>query len=128
MSKAFLGGELDWFAVDETGAIALFATAGEGFVTDSVAEFRVMHETIANSIEYPNWGTEAIWEDAAALGLYVYDWMSPDGPYALVASPTTEIDTQIRLMVGRVTKLPRYGGRFSSTEQIPDADKFYHDP
>lgn len=128
MSKAFLGGELDWFAVDETGAIALFATAGEGFVTDSVLEYRAMHETIANSIEYPNWGTEAIWEDAAALGLYVFDWMSPAGPYALAASPAGEIDTQIRLMVGRVTKLPRFAGAFASTEQIADASHFYHDP
>lgn len=124
MTKTFLGAELDWFAIDETGAIALFATAGAGFITDSVDEFRVMHETVANSIEYPNWGSEAIWDDAAVLGLYVYDWEMPDGPYVCAASPSNSIDAQIALMVGRITDLPVYAGRFATTRQIADGGDF----
>lgn len=128
MSKVYLGAELDWFAVDQTGAVAMFATAGAGFATDSVQEFRVMHETVGNGIEYPNWGTDAIWDDAAKLGLYVFDWTMPDGPYIQAASPSGEIDAQIQIMVKRITHLPRYQGTFSSTEQISDATLFDHEP
>lgn len=120
--------ELDWFAVDETGAMGLFATAGEGFITDAVIEYRVMHETVANSIEYPNWGTEAIWDDAAVLGLYVYDWSASDAAYLRAATPTHDVDEQIQLMVSRITDLPMYKGAFSATEKIGALDTFEHVP
>ncbi len=123
-SQAFLGGEMDWFAVDDLGAIALFATAGKGFVPECVIEFRVMHETVSNSIEYPNWGTEAIWDDVAVLGLYVFDWNLPAGPYQLAASPTSEIDSQIQLMVNRITDLPRCAGSFAAMAEVTDVSKF----
>lgn len=123
-SQAFLGGELDWFAVDELGAIALFATGGKGFVPDCVTEFRVMHETVSNSIEYPNWGTDAIWDDVAVLGLYVFDWQMPAGPYVLAASPTNELDTQIQLMVNRITDLPRCTCSFAAVDTVTDVSKF----
>ena len=124
MSQAFLGGELDWFAVDELGAIALFATDGQGFVPDCVQEFRVMHETVSNSIEYPNWGSAAIWDDAAVLGLYVFDWQVPAGRYVLAATPTNEIDAQIRLMVSRITDLPKCARNFSTLKQVTDVNDF----
>jgi hypothetical protein len=124
MSKPFLGAELDWFAVDKLGSMALFATAGSGFVADSVDEFRVMHETVANSIEYPNWGSDQIWDDAAALGLYVFDWQMPNGPYLRAASPSKPVDAQIQLMVNRITDLPTYIGSFASTQKIANAGDF----
>ncbi|MGI9327458.1 MAG: hypothetical protein ACR2PZ_19725 [Pseudomonadales bacterium] len=128
MSIVNLQEDFDWFAVDANGAVALFATAGQGFVPPTVVEFHVMHETVAGSIVYPNWGTDQIWNDAANLGLYVFDWSLPDGPYQRVASPEGVSDDTLPSMIKRITHLPVLKTSFADHTQITQLDQFAPPP
>ncbi len=124
MSIVNLREDFDWFATDPSGNVALFATAGQGFVPPTVVEFHVMHETVAGSIEYPHWGTDQIWDDAAALGLYVYDWVEPSGPYRQVAQPRGTKDNTLPAMIKRITNLPVLVQPFSAVAEVLDLNQF----
>lgn len=124
MSNPEVGADFDWFAVDASGAYALLASGGPGFLPPAVIEYQVMHETVAGSIEYPHWGTDAIWQDVAALGLYVYDWSTHDGAYVRVAKPEATIDVTFANMIARITDLPELVGSFQSSERISQALEF----
>lgn len=124
MSTINLNQEFDWFATDAQGAIALFATAGHGFVPPAVVEFHVMHETVAGGIEYPSWGTGAIWDDAAQLGLFVFDWADPSGPYQRVATPTQAPDPALRAMIQRITNVPITKRPLSDLLQVASLQDF----
>ena len=124
MSNPDAGADFDWFAVDASGAYALLASGGPGFLPPSVLEYRVMHETVAGGIEYPHWGTDAIWQDVAALGLYVYDWSIEDNAYLRVAQPVPEADATFANMITRITDLPELVGNFQSSERIRQALEF----
>lgn len=118
MSTLEPGSDFDWFAIDATGALALLASGGPGFLPPSVVEYQVMHETVAGGIEYPSWGTDAIWQDVAALGLYVYDWSETHNAYQRVAEPGPERDSAFAAMIARITDLPELVGTFSGSQQI----------
>lgn len=128
MSIVNLQEDFDWFAVDADGAVALFATGGQGFVPPTVVEFHVMHETVAGSIEYPNWGTDQIWNDAANLGLYVFDWSPSGGAYQRVASPKTVGDDTLPSMIKRITNLPVLKTCFADLAQITELNQFEPPP
>jgi hypothetical protein len=112
------GIEFDWFAIDGDGNVALFATAGEGFLPESVAENHEMHSAIAESLPAPRVGTAEVWLDYAGVGLYVFDWALPGGPYEMRASPTAELHAAIRKRVLAVTQVPRFNGSFSNTAEV----------
>lgn len=108
------GVEFDWFAIDSEGNVAMFATAGEGFVPESVAEYYTQHESVSESLDAPNTGTTKVWLDYAAHGLYVFDWNLPGGPYIRQASPTGAMSQELKSNIQTIINLPRYSGSFST--------------
>jgi hypothetical protein len=112
------GIEFDWFAVDSDGNVALFATAGEGFFPENVAEHHAMHSYVSESLPAPRSGTAEVWLDYASVGLYVFDWALPGGPYQRRASPTCELHSAIRKQVFALPQLPRFNGSFSSAAKV----------
>ena len=116
--------DFDWFAVDDNGALALLASGGPGFLPPAVVEYHVMHATVAGAIEYPSWGTDAIWQDVANLGLYVYDWSVPDEAYIRVAQPSSPSDAAFAAMIQRITDLPALVGTFQTSARIAQALAF----
>ena len=112
------GIEFDWFATDSEGNLALFATAGEGFLPEGVAENHEMHSAVSESLPAPRVGTAEVWLDYAEAGFYVFDWALPGGPYELRASPTCELKSAVRQQVLAVTNMPRFSGSFSSTKKV----------
>lgn len=112
------GIEFDWFAADSDGNLALFATAGEGFLTEGVAENHEMHTAVAESLPAPQVGTTEVWLDYADAGFYVFDWALPGGPYELRASPSCELQSAIKQQVLAVTCMPRFSGSFSTTTKV----------
>ena len=112
------GIEFDWFAADSEGNLALFATAGEGFLPNGVAENHEMHSVISGSLPAPRAGTTEVWLDYADAGFYVFDWALPGGPYELRASPTRELERAIRQQVLAMTNMPRFSGSFPSTTKV----------
>ena len=76
--KDFAGTEFDWFAVDQDGNFALFATAGKGPVPDQVLHSPEPHDELAKSIAVVGWGSSEVWSSYARVGLFVYDWSDAD--------------------------------------------------
>jgi hypothetical protein len=105
--------EFDWFATDLDGNVALFATAGEGFFPESVAEHHEDHSSLSESLPAPRSGTPEVWKDYAVLGLYVFDWALPGGPYEMRASLTSSAARELINKVMAVPELPRFNGSFS---------------
>ena len=118
MHPDFSGIESDWFARDADGNIALFATAGEGFFPSSAAAHHANHTAISESIPSPNTGTDKVWSDYAAVGLYVFDWDLPGGPYKLRAAPLKPASQELISDVEAVPQLPRFSGRFASLNEL----------
>lgn len=108
------GKEFDWFAVDSEGNVAIFATAGEGFMPESVVEFYTQHESVSESIDTPNTGTAEVWGDYAAQGLYVFDWDLPGVPYIRQASPIGAMNQKLKSKIHAIIKLPHFSGSFST--------------
>ena len=108
LSMDIEGREFDWFALDSTGEIGMFSTAGSCAVPESVLAHIEDHDAISETIPTPHLGTKQIWSDYASAGLWVFDWgyMGAPGPYQLVGSPfeemTSELDSRIRSMPGLV--------------------------
>ena len=99
------GAEFDWFAKDTSGNIGLFATSGEGVVPEIVSRNFKEHSRITDSLESPNWGSEDVWSDYSGLGLYVYDWRLPVGPYELKKTPTSNISNELKIQIESLSSL-----------------------
>ena len=115
---AIEGIEFDWFASDRSGNIALFATAGAGFVPKAVISSREEHQSISDSFETPHLGSVNIWDDYARLGIFVFDWAPDDGPYKLVRVPTASITNQLSEQLQSLSFLPRLMVDFQTCTSI----------
>ena len=114
------GREFDWFASDSAGAIAIFATAGEGFVPDSAIVSGRRIEQIVNSIPTPNWGSDAVWDDYSQTGLVVFDWKLPGGPYRCVRRPKVALAHELKRELLSIIDMPQYDGLFSDIDEIAE--------
>lgn len=114
------GIEFDWFATDREGNIALFATAGAGFLPKAVVSARAEHEAISESFETPHWDSENVWDDYASLGIFVFDWTLHDGPYRLVRAPTSSISAQLNATIKGLNSLQNLDVYFQNCECISE--------
>jgi hypothetical protein len=118
MASELSGLEFDWFAVDGEGNLALFATAGEGFLPGSVGAHHGLHSELSDSLPTPRSGTPDAWNDYVALGLFVFDWALPGGPYEKRASPVGAASQVLEKKVLAFPQLPRFSGSFSDINKI----------
>ncbi len=116
MNSELIGIEFDWFATDDAGELALFATAGEGTVPPAAANHFSAHSAVSELLETPNWGTDKIWDDYARLGLFVYDWVLPGGPYRRRSVPQNQPTTELRDRIEQIEGLPEMKFKFASTQ------------
>jgi hypothetical protein len=116
------GMEFDWFGTDCAGNIALFATAGAGFVPKAVVSTLAEHESISNNFDQPHWGSEKIWDDYASLGLFVFDWNLHNGPYQLMRTPAGTISSELHTKVKSLSALPRIDVDFHSCKSISESE------
>ena len=112
------GTEFDWFAVDSNGHIALFATAGEGFVPEAVIHCYENHSVISDSLPTPRYGTPEVWGDYADLGLFVLDWALPGGPYEMRAVPRVAPSEELKKKILAVPELPKFNGSFINIKRV----------
>lgn len=117
--KEELGGrEFDWLGVDIDGKIAMFSTAGVGFIPRTVIEGYKVYDAIFDEIESPNWGSESVWDDYSKLGFYVYDWELNSGPYIKQRIPELSMAKELRDKILSIKRLPQLNFRFSETNEI----------
>ena len=112
------GIEFDWFAVDSEGNLALIATAGEGFFPNSVFGNRAAHELLSEALPAPRTGTSEVWKDYADLGLYVFDWALPGGPYERQVTPSGKINHELQAKILAIPELPKFFGSFSGLQKL----------
>ena len=111
------GREFDWFAVDENGEIAVFSTAGNGTVPESVKENYKAHDSISEKFEYPNWGSDNVWKDFANYGLFVFDWRLNNGPYVKKSAPNGKIDSELKSKILKISGIPKLQMDFSKVDK-----------
>ena len=114
----FSGIEFDWFAVDAEGDVALFATAGSGFIPASVLANAKRHHDVSDGVENPKRGTPEVWDAYARLGLYVFDWEVNMGPYRRVRSPIAPMPAEFRNRIVQLAGMPLYPGLFREDREI----------
>ena len=89
----FLGIELDWFAVDSAGSVALMSSAGHGpipdFVFDHFDAQQIIAQRFAALTGLPEGGDLIRFARAlSVIGIFVYDWRHWDGPYRRIEVPS----------------------------------------
>lgn len=112
------GREFDWFAFDSEGNVALFSTGGEGPIPECVMHASEEHDSVADALHEPNWGSPAVWSDYSKIGFFVFDWDRTQEVYAAKGVPVTSLDSGLRERIGNISELPRYVGRFSSPTDL----------
>jgi hypothetical protein len=112
------GMEFDWFAQDVTGAIGLFSTSGYGAIPVEVLRHVAAHRALADTISLPHWGSLAVWDDYARMGLTVFDWQHWDGPYKKVATTLTIMPTPLREAILQIPQLPQLPVWFSEAATV----------
>jgi hypothetical protein len=117
-SRESAGVEFDWFAIDQDGFIALFATAGSGPVPASVLASTSAYEAIGGSISVSGFGSSAVWQSYAQAGLYAYDWSGAQASYVRVAEPTAGSKFELAPAVTAIPGLPRLPLSFSKASVI----------
>lgn len=121
----FVGREFDWFAIDSSRCIALFSTAGIGYIPHAVMNFFSEHDEISQSIDSPNWGSSSVWDDYAKLGLYVYDWHLNEGLYVRVRIPEIQAEAKLIQMVDSLVALPKFTGKFDDVQEFEDLGSWH---
>ena len=112
------GREFDWYAVDDAGEVAVFATAGSGPVPTLVRSSAQAHNEISDSIDVSGWGTPQVWESYSKAGLFAYDWHGANGCYVRVAVPERSSSTELALRLRGAPRLVRLPVRFSETSKL----------
>jgi hypothetical protein len=122
VSRDFEGLDFEWFAIDREGRLALFVTAGEGFVPQSVASASDAISALSGTIETPHISTRQVWTDYGAVGLFVYDWVIPNGPYGLVQAPSEPIAAGLQQAILALPVVPKFDVQFGVTEWVGAVD------
>jgi hypothetical protein len=112
------GREFDWFAVDQDGYFALFATAGCGPLPHSVSIAVDTHDAIGDLLEVAHWGSEAVWQSYADSGLFAYDWSDTRCCYVRVAEPTAPLPAKLEETLMGCHALPRLDVSFFQSPEI----------
>lgn len=105
------GEEFDWFAADESGHVAIFATGGSGPVPAQVVTDAAFHDAVGDQIEVSGWGTDQVWSSYARAGLFAYDWDARRNCYARVAVPAQPVNEALSARLAAVV-LPRLAVSF----------------
>jgi hypothetical protein len=120
MGADIAGREFDWFAMDNAGYVAMFATAGFGIVPDLVLADYLAHERLSEFFPIEHWGSEKVWDVYARFGLYVYDWKNGghQGHYCRVRVPTSVMAEDLSNCFRDRSSLSRFDFQFDTRVTI----------
>lgn len=111
------GREFDRFALDDAGEVAVFATAGLGPVPAQVHAASAAHDAMGDRIAVTGWGTPAVWDSYARVGLFAYDWNDESRCYSRVGQPGRLIDEDLSAPLAAMA-LPRLSLSFRNSPSI----------
>ncbi|WP_437963184.1 hypothetical protein WMF04_25955 [Sorangium sp. So ce260] len=132
-AQEILGLEFDWLASDADGFVALFSTAGGGYVPDEFLRDTDAHDAAIDVVlaspastaarfapQLPP-GSKNTWRMVAERGLFAFDSDLYGGPYRMVAAPANPIRIVElpRLVIDVVERLKLRQVRFAGRTAIP---------
>jgi hypothetical protein len=121
----FLGDEFDWLAVDSTGAIGFFSTAGCGWIPESVlTNAESFRDTLKIVSKLPRLGEPEYrsnlpvaeskdWLAVAARGIFAFDWNPYTDQYELVASPHVLLGSSDAVEIAALAAQTVFASRFA---------------
>lgn len=115
------GTEFDWFALDDAGEVAVFATAGFGPVPAQVRTASEVHDAMGDRIAVTGWGTPTVWDSYASVGLFAYDWDDESRCYSRVGQPSRPINKDLSAPLAEMA-LPRLSLSFRNSPRIAPSD------
>ena len=115
------GTEFDWFALDDAGEVAVFATAGSGPVPAQVRTASGDHDAMGDRVAVTGWGTPTVWDSYAKVGLFAYDWDDHRHCYSRVGQPSQPINKNSSVPLAAMT-LPRLALSFRNSPCIAADD------
>ena len=115
------GREFDWFALDTSGAVAIFATAGFGPAPESVLRCAAAHDAVSEKIPVRGFGTIQVWQSYSAAGIFAYDWNDSEGTYHQVASPDAPLLQSVSELVVQMS-LPVFARSFALSPELGIGD------
>jgi hypothetical protein len=115
------GTEFDWFALDDAGEIAVFATAGIGPVPAQVRTASDDHDAIVDRVAVTGWGTPSVWDSYARVGLFAYDWDDQRRCYSRVGQPSQPVNEDLSGPLAAMA-LPRLALSFRNSPCITAGD------
>ncbi|MEW5986466.1 MAG: hypothetical protein AB1791_07515 [Chloroflexota bacterium] len=118
MLSDIIGREFDWYALDKEGRFGLFATAGEGYVPENVVKHFAEHDGISATLESPNWGSLAVWQDYAKYSFFVFEWDLRGGGYVRRAVSQREPRPELRNRIAAMKSLVRLPYSFLEVSEI----------
>jgi hypothetical protein len=114
-NERFPGLEFDWFAVDATGNIGLFSTAGFGPVPIEVQTHFQEYDRVAAHID---WRVPEVWQESAKHGLFVFDWQHWEGPYLKMEQPVSEVEAAFKQQILQIPNLLVFDVIFSEVQSV----------
>ncbi len=111
------GTEFDWFALDETGEIAVLSTGGCGPVPIQVRSAADLHDMLGERIDVTGWGTSAVWASYSRVRMFAYDWNDSLRCYTRVAKPGQDASSMAFAKLVEES-LPRLALSFRSSPMI----------
>ena len=115
------GTEFDWFALDDAGEVAVFATAGSGPVPAQVRTASGDHDGMGDRVAVTGWGTPTVWDSYAKVGLFAYDWDDQRRCYSRVGQPSQPINKNLSVPLAAMA-LPRLALSFRNSPCIAADD------
>jgi hypothetical protein len=112
------GFEFDWFAIDQDGHCALFAAGGSGIAPVSAINEMSAHDAVGEGIEVSLFGSPAVWQSYARVGLFAFDWSGTQGAYIRVAEPTRSPSSRLTAAIGAIPNVHRFSLSFSKATLI----------
>ena len=119
----FDGIDFEFFAIDKNGNIALFVTAGSGFVPVAAECLESQICKVSEQIPTPNIGTGSVWQDYGNVGLHVYDWVVSDSSYVLIQNPIASMPQELQKNIQALGNIPKFNVEFGKVKRVNAEDE-----
>jgi hypothetical protein len=63
-------------------------------------------DDLPDAIDFPNWGSEGVWDDYSAHGVFVYDRKLNSGPYRRKRSPAKNTLSELLAQLRDLDSMP----------------------
>ena len=115
------GTEFDWFALDDAGEVAVFATAGLGPVPAQVRTASEAHDAMGDRIAVTGRGGTHRLGQLRQGGLFAYAWNDESRCYSRVGQPSRSINEDLSAPLAAMA-LPRLFLSFRNSPSIAPDD------